>query len=168
MNDSSHGACNGCGQLRAKTASLMNENLRLHAELRLAQETIVLHRNEAGRVLEDRCFKERARGLDDNAKLLSLHVASLRLHEGRARQDVLLAIHGIVINLIGSEELAVFEVSPDGGSLVLVSSFGIDAARYTSVPMGVGVIGRVAQEGSPMCARRLRPGDRKRRPLSLT
>lgn len=136
-----------CKSLRTKTAALMNDNMRLHAELRMAHETIALHRREAANQLAERCFRERAKGLDENAKLLNLHVASLRLHEGRARQEVLLAIQEIVINLIGSEELAVFEVSPDGASLVLVSSFGIDANEYASIPMGHGVIGSVAQTG---------------------
>jgi hypothetical protein len=89
----------------------------------------------------------RASGLDENAKLLNLHIASLRLHEGRARQEVLLAIQEIVINLIGSEELAVFELSPDRTSLVLVSSFGIDATNLARIPVGEGVIGTVAETG---------------------
>jgi hypothetical protein len=139
-------ACD-CSALRAKTTSLMNDNMRLHSELRVAHETIALHRSEVANLLEERCFRERAKGLDENAKLINLHVASQRLHEGRARPEVLLAIEEIVINLIGSEELGVFELSPDRTSLVLVSSFGIDAARYATIPVGEGVIGRVAETG---------------------
>ena len=140
-------ACDDCSGLRAKTTALMNENMRLHAELRAAQETLAMHRSEARRSLEARCFDERARGMDENAKLLNLHVASLRLHEGKARQEVLTAIHEIVINLIGSEEFAVFEVSPDGAHLELVSSYGLNAAPLRTLMMGEGVIGQVAATG---------------------
>ena len=139
--------CDDCSGLRAKTTALMNENMRLHAELRAAQEMLSMHRNEARRSLEARCFDERARGMDENAKLLNLHVASLRLHEGRARQEVLTAIHEIVINLIGSEEFAVFEVSPEGAHLELVSSYGLNAEPLRSITMGEGIIGQVAATG---------------------
>jgi len=151
-----------CGHLRTKTTSLMNDNMRLHAELQTAHETIALHRREAAQMVEDRCYQERARGQDENAKLLNLYVASLRLHEGRLRHEVLLAIQEIVINLIGSEELAVFEVSPDGASLVLVSSFGVDASEYATIPMGQGVIGRVAQTGEAYLAPAEEHGKRRR------
>jgi hypothetical protein len=144
-------SCADCAGMKARTTSLMNENMRLHAELRAAQETMALHRTEARRLLADRCFKERAQGADENAKLLNLHVASLRLHEGRARQEVLNAIQEIVVNLIGSEEVALFELSPDPSpetaSLVLVSSCGIDAARYAKVPLRRGIIGHVGLTG---------------------
>jgi GAF domain-containing protein len=135
----------------------MNENMRLHAELRAAQEMLAVHRSEARRSLEARCFDERARGMDENAKLLNLHVASLRLHEGKARQEVLTAIHEIVINLIGSEEFAVFEVSPDGAHLHLVSSYGLNAAPFHSIPMGQGVIGQVAASGESHLASDAQP-----------
>jgi GAF domain-containing protein len=53
----------------------------------------------------------------------------------------------IIINLIGSEELAIFEVNKHDGGLSLLASFGIDAERYRTKPAGVGLIGRTASTG---------------------
>jgi K+-sensing histidine kinase KdpD len=63
-----------------------------------------------------------------HAHLMCLYVACSRLHASPDREDVLAAIHEIVINLIGCEELAVFE--KHGERLSLISSFGIDPAPY--------------------------------------
>jgi len=60
---------------------------------------------------------------------------------------VLAAIQEIVINLVGSEELAVFEVSDDGTELRLVDSFGVEAKKFERIPFGLGSIGQVAAEG---------------------
>jgi hypothetical protein len=65
-------------------------------------------------------------------------VAAHRLHESLDRKDVLAAIQEIVINLIGSEELAVFELADDGKALRLVDSFGIEPAQYTEMPLREG------------------------------
>jgi len=70
------------------------------------------------------------------AEMMSLHVAAHRLHESNGRSEVLAAIQEIVINLIGSEELAVFELKEN--ELRLIDSFGIEKAGWTSVPLGEG------------------------------
>jgi hypothetical protein len=49
----------------------------------------------------------------------------------------------IVINVVGSEELAVFERR--GDKLVLVQSFGIDPKPWAEVRLDRGAIGRAAQ-----------------------
>ena len=49
-----------------------------------------------------------------NANLANLYVASYRLHGTAERGEVVLAIQEIIANLIGSEELAIFEREPDG------------------------------------------------------
>jgi hypothetical protein len=82
-----------------------------------------------------------------NAELTNLWVASNRLHESLDRKEVLAAIQEIVINLVGSEELAVFETSEDGTTLELVDSFGVDKEKLARVPVGAGTIGKVAEEG---------------------
>ncbi len=83
-----------------------------------------------------------------NANVANLYVASFRLHGTLEREEVLAAIREIVINLIGSEELAVFELDGSGAVLRLVSSFGLDQTRWRHVPVGVGVIGRTAERGA--------------------
>lgn len=82
-----------------------------------------------------------------NSDLINLWVASNRLHESLDRRQVLLAIQEIVINLVGSEELAVFELSEDGSALELVDSFGVEAKKFARIPLGLGSIGQVAREG---------------------
>src|SRR6185295_2122768 len=82
-----------------------------------------------------------------NANLANLYVASYRLHSTLKRQEVLETIQEIIINLIGSEELGIFELEPGRKALDLVSSFGIEAKRYGGIPLGSGLIGKVALTG---------------------
>jgi len=82
-----------------------------------------------------------------NANVSNLYVATLRLHGSIGHADVLTAIHEIVINLVGCEELAVFEMSSQATTLLLSSSFGIDPIPLQRIPLGVGVIGACADSG---------------------
>jgi hypothetical protein len=61
-----------------------------------------------------------------NSDLASLYVASYRLHETIQRNEVIAVIEEIVVNMIGSEELAIFELEDESGKLKLVDSLGID------------------------------------------
>jgi len=136
-------------RLRTKVTELMNDNLKMHEELRRAGETLSQHRVATSKIISSRCIEECADVFEQNGDLLSLYVASARLHDVAARHEVLLAIHEIVINLIGSEEVGVLELSRDGRSLTLVSSMGIEASRYARIAVGEGIIGRVAATGVP-------------------
>jgi GAF domain len=82
-----------------------------------------------------------------SSELANLYVASYRLHGTRDRREVVAAIQEIVANLIGSEELAVYETDPAGRTLRLVASYGIDPETPAAVPLGAGRIGRAAQSG---------------------
>ena len=73
-----------------------------------------------------------------HAHLTCLYVACSRLHASPDREDVLAAIHEIVINLIGCEELAVFE--KHGEQLSLISSFGIDPTGVDSFENATAVV----------------------------
>jgi len=85
-----------------------------------------------------------------NSDLTNLFVASQSLHLSLDRRQVLAAIQEIIINLLGSEELAVFEVSQDGKALELVDSFGLEPGKFSRIPLGDGSIGKVAKEGQPV------------------
>jgi GAF domain-containing protein len=61
-----------------------------------------------------------------NSDLASLYVASYRLHETIERSEVIAVIEEIVVNMIGSEELAIFELDRDTGRFNLVDSLGIN------------------------------------------
>ncbi len=71
-----------------------------------------------------------------------------RLHEAPDREDVVRAIEEIVNGLIGSEELAVLEISGDGKSLTLLSSQGVPEAPLKRVTVGEGAIGEAAAHGT--------------------
>ena len=131
--------------LRARIAQLANENLRLHEELRGVHEAMRAHVATTSRIVAKRCDEEWRDVLSNSEAALNLHAASARLHEGAAERDVLQAIEEIVINLIGSEEVAVFELCPEG--LAMLSSFGVDARRLGRVPADDGVFGRVIRGG---------------------
>ena len=66
------------------------------------------------------------------------------MHGSIGRSDVLSAIHEIIINLIGCEELVVLEINANGSALHLSSSFGIEAGPYHRVELGAGIIGDCA------------------------
>jgi len=82
-----------------------------------------------------------------NSNLANLYVASFRLHSSFERKDVVEAIKEIVINLIGSEEFAIFEFDSTRSHLELSGSFGVDEIRYRRVPAGRGIIGQCVRTG---------------------
>ena len=85
------------------------------------------------------------------AEVGNLYIALERLHGSTDRAEVLAAIQDIVINIVGSEELAVFERRGDG-QLQAIQSFGVAEARLASVVQGRGIVGRAAAEGRPWIA----------------
>jgi len=93
-----------------------------------------------------------------SSNLSNLYVASYQLHTSVDRQVVLNTIQEIVINLIGSEEVAIFEVD-EYDRFQLASSFGIDDQRRQSFTIGEGPIGQMLASGEvyaenfPMAAR---------------
>jgi uncharacterized protein YigA (DUF484 family) len=84
---------------------------------------------------------------EQTAAIANLYAALYRLHGSLDREEVLTGIQEIVINMIGSEELAVYELSPDGQYLDLVRSFGIESKHLQRLPLGSGTIGRCASSG---------------------
>jgi hypothetical protein len=86
-----------------------------------------------------------------NTNLANLYVASYQLNGTLHRERVLNAIKEIVINLIGSEELAIFEKT--GETLTLIDSFGIDENALVPLPLDApGMITRVAALGETFIA----------------
>jgi GAF domain-containing protein len=99
---------------------------------------------------------ERLRTLVDSLKaeseaqvsnLASLYVAVTSVHGALDRPTVLSSVQEIVTNLIGSEEMAIFETDAAQGRLTLLASMGIEPGPYQEVTIGEGAIGRAAATG---------------------
>jgi GAF domain-containing protein len=150
-------------KLRRLAAALESEKGRLVAEKMALQEKLLALREELDRVHHDQAELRRQLAQveaenqqfshqyveveQQNNNLANLYVASYQLHSTLDREEVVAAIQEIVINLIGSEELAIYELAADGAALRLVGSFGIDPVGYATVPLSSGIIGRVALSG---------------------
>ena len=82
-----------------------------------------------------------------NTNLANLYVATYQLHGTLDRDRVLAAIKEVIINLIGSEELAIWEMT--GDTLTLLDSFGVDQNEWERVPLDreAGLVGLVAETG---------------------
>jgi hypothetical protein len=122
--------------------SLLEENERLSAIV--AEMQVRLHAVEN----ESRTYSTRYVEVEQqNTHLANLYVATYQLHGTLNRESVLAAIKEIVINLVGSEELAIWELDEVSGSLQLVDSFGIDETLRDRVALGHGIIGGAARSG---------------------
>jgi nitrate/nitrite-specific signal transduction histidine kinase len=142
--------------LRTVLARMESEKLRMEEEVLASRQQLKLHRKEQLRLeqqlVEIEADNQRvSQGYTDieqqNTNLANLYVSSYRLHGTLDRPTVLEVIQEILINLVGSEEIGVFVLDNEQSKLSLITSFGIDAERYTSVPVKDGVIGRVARTG---------------------
>jgi hypothetical protein len=120
--------------IEAELERLRNDSARLEQIADEAAAKLRQREREAGdlaRQLEDaeaesqRHLEEFASFEQQNANLANLYVASYRLHSTLDREEVLAAIQEIVINLIGSEELAVYE-GESLHTLRPLAQFGID------------------------------------------
>jgi GAF domain-containing protein len=82
-----------------------------------------------------------------NTNLANLYVATYQLHGTLDRERVLSAIKEVIINLIGSEELAIWEIT--GEALTLLDSFGVDPDKWERIKLDGdgGLIGLVAETG---------------------
>lgn len=143
-------------RLRAMMASARAELQNLEAELgatrtqldRYATERTALDRRLQTIEAEGRRYLQQYVCVEQqNANLANLYVASFRLHSSFERGEVIEAIKEIIINLIGSEEFAVFEFDSTRSHLELAGSFGIDEIRYRRVPAGRGILGQCVRTG---------------------
>jgi GAF domain-containing protein len=142
---------------RQYVQSLIDENCRLSKEVaeleserdRSRQAEAVLKERLEAIEQESQSFSARYVEVEQqNTNLANLYVASYQLHGTLDRDRVLGAIKEIVINLIGSEELAIWEIDHEFDAMVLIDSFGIDADKWAALPLdSPGVIGLVAATG---------------------
>ena len=86
--------------------------------------------------------------LERNHFLLErLHAASARLIQSLELGDVYEAIGDIIANLIGSEEIAIFQYHPEDQTFSAAWSWGVEAHTLQPFTSGAGMIGRAVHMG---------------------
>jgi len=124
----------------------------LEERLRAAQEECRALREQladARRAIQEHSEQE-AQLRYQTDDLANLYVASCRLHGNGSRQEVVDAIKEIVANLIGSEEILLFDVDWANEELRLVDTNGIDPAPYHRMPLNAGLIGGAVRAATPL------------------
>ncbi len=161
-------------RLRELTAKQEGERERLREERMSLQEEVLDLRREMDRFREERqrvadriaSTEEMARKFsreyeqieEQNNLLASLYVAVYRLHSTPDRAEMLAALREVVINLIGSEEFAVFELEPDSRRFELATSFGLNSGTVPRIDFDAGPAARAIRGGEPWVADDLRAG----------
>ena len=80
--------------------------------------------------------------------LMRLNAASARLIQSIEGGDVFDAIAEIIANLIGSEEIAVFDYFPSEQTFSLAWSWGVEADALQPFLCGAGMFGRAVEQGT--------------------
>jgi uncharacterized coiled-coil protein SlyX len=98
---------------------------------------------------ESRLLAERWQEIErKNAALANLYVAMHQIHGTLVRSEVIEALVEILIGLVGSEALAIYERSGDGARFVLLGSFGVDASDERELNACCDPLGRVLASGA--------------------
>ncbi len=153
---------------RRRLDRLESDNLRLLQEVARLEKEVSTLRRQSRR--EQEAYDDLERQLSDvegenrrisrqflefslqNVYLASLYAASSCLHETEERHEVLEVIRDIVVHLIGSRELAIFELDAAGLVLELAYASGLEAEGLDRIPVGEGLLGEVARTGEPYVA----------------
>ena len=100
---------------------------------------------------QTRQFEDRFSEVESqNASLAALYAASYQLHATVRKHEVLLAIQEIVINLLGSEELAVLGL--ENNRLRPLVSVGVEDQRLESLRIDGGLVMRAIASKTPELA----------------
>jgi hypothetical protein len=154
-------------RLRVMVAALESDRSRLQVEkIRLQEQLMNVREDLAQRMDEHNTLLRRLSEVQrenesvagrfveietQNTNLANLYVAGYQLHGSLDLTAVLAAIKEIVINLIGSEDFAIFE--RDGEDrLRMIDWFDEAPSVFREVSFGDGIIGQVAATGQPFVA----------------
>jgi nitrate/nitrite-specific signal transduction histidine kinase len=154
-------------RLRVMAAALESDRARLQGEkLRLQEQLMNVREDLAQRVDEHNTLLRRLSDVQrenesvagrfveietQNTNLANLYVAGYQLHGSLDRRQVLAAIKEIIVNLIGSEDFAIFERDGDD-RLRMIDWFDEPPSMFHEVSFGEGIIGQVAATGEPFVA----------------
>ncbi len=142
--------------LQSLLGSIEQEKERLQEQLQALREEGERRAHEQSHLRDELvAIEQRSRRLAQqfetierqNSNLANLYVATYRLHGTRDHDEVLASIQEIIVNLVGSEHAAVFEVADGGRRLVASSLNGVDPGRYGSIELGRGPLGLAAARG---------------------
>jgi K+-sensing histidine kinase KdpD len=157
MTENDHGMLRHADDRRRETPLRMRQGPRtgtqeLEERLRVSQEEVRALRAQLAdaRTAIQTHFDQEAELRHQTDDLANLYVASCRLHGNQSRQEVVDAIKEIVANLIGSEEILLFDVDWENEELRLVDTNGIDPAPYRRMPLSAGLIGGAVRAASPV------------------
>ena len=119
-------------ELHKYAQGLLRENEKLRSAVSAMQQAL----------LEGQRYTEEYQRIEQQSSNLSnLYVASYQLHSSVDRATVLKTIEEIVINLIGSEEVAIFECD-DTGRFQVIAAVGLEDWSFAPFRLGEGLIGR--------------------------
>jgi transcriptional regulator with GAF, ATPase, and Fis domain len=138
-------------QVRANTRRYIEELVAEIESLRAQLESV----QKVGADLvgeQDRFFERYASVEAQNESLANLYVAAYQLHGDVRSDEVLRMVQEIVANLIGSEELVLFEAKPGESALKPILASRVDLQRLGNIEIGEGVIGQVVASGAPYFA----------------
>ncbi len=125
--------------LLGKIHSLEEEKVETLERLREAEE-------------ENRHFAERYVEIEEeNNNLANLYVASFQLHATMDSAEVIQTIQEIVINLVGAEVFAIYDLNEPTGVLTAVASEGKEIEAFPVFRLGEGVVGTSLSAGETFC-----------------
>jgi nitrate/nitrite-specific signal transduction histidine kinase len=130
-------------KLRAAVATLESDHRRADEQHRAAVVELDRLRSRFHEVAqENERYAEQYHQIETHSSnLANLYVASYQLHSSVDREAVLSTILEIVINLVGSEQVAVYERGTSGQFRV-AKSFGLNDARLEAFTLGDGAMAR--------------------------
>jgi nitrate/nitrite-specific signal transduction histidine kinase len=135
------------GELRQERVQLKEEALKLRELL----EEMRSERRELDRRLsrvedENHEFSSRYVAVEEqNNNLVNLYVATNQLHSTLDREEILTILQEIVINLVGSEEFAIYVHSADSDTFEVAATFGVEKDELPVVSQGGGLAHAVAR-----------------------
>ncbi len=134
--------------------SLATEKRELERQVTVLREDLELQRSSLNSLQEQRAdaakavetLSQRLAILEDQCtNLANFYVAIQRLYLAAGRDDALSGIVEIIANLVGSEQVAIFEASD--ASLKLALASGVPEGPLREIPSNTGLIGWVARSG---------------------
>lgn len=143
-------------KLQSQVVTLTHDNTQLKDHFKKLEKETKFFKMDRDRLIKNiEVIEEKNKEFHDlfvnieqqNNNLANLYVASYQLHGTLDKTELLASIREIIINLVGSEEFAIFTVDKDQEYLLLLDSFGINVETYKTLPLKSGKIGQVAQSG---------------------